>query len=206
MTISDFLLMNVGGDGIGIPQGVTTAADPQLQFFENFPGKDVMNTILYSNSILSVHAVNIPLSLSFNYPVFLLFEQGGNATRSASVSISFGLYSLNGATLSLANSASGGTTWEGVQTSTFWMSLATSTTQNITPGAWYFAVNASATGPSILFRFYGNSSINPENAAPVLVRGRMTVSTGAMPGSIATNELDITGSDAIRQPYIIITA
>ena len=36
--------------------------------------------------------------------------------------------------------------------------------------------------------------------------GRMTVSTTAIPASIATSNLDITGSDAIRQPLVIITA
>ena len=52
-----------------------------------------------------------------------------------------------------------------------------------------------------------NSSINPANAIPGgFLMGRMTASTGAMPGSIATSNLDITGSDALRQPYIILTA
>ena len=48
--------------------------------------------------------------------------------------------------------------------------------------------------------------INPLNAQPTFIKGRMTATTGVMPASIATSDLDITGTDAFRQPYIIITA
>lgn len=175
------------------------AANPQLQFFENFPGKDLVANVAYSKGTLSVHAVNIPLSLSFGYPVVLLSNSSSGGTRS----IQFGLYSLNGNTLSLANSASN--SWAPSTSAYSWISLITSATQNITPGAWYFALNLLSAGNSS-FSLLGNSSINPGNAAPAFVRGRMTASTTAMPASIATSALDITGQDAMRQPYIIITA
>ena len=88
--------------------------------------------------------------------------------------------------------------------------MATSASQNITPGGWYFAkVVSSATNNAgaANFALYGNSSINPANAIPGgFLMGRMTKSTGAMPAAIATSDLDITGSDATRQPYVIITA
>ena len=189
--------------------GTTSAADPQLRFFENFPGKNGGGFMNFSNRTMSIHAVNIPLSLSFNYPVVLVSRGANDASRSGSGSIRFGLYSMNGATLSLANSASALDLYGGLNTSTVWVSLITSATQNITPGAWYFGIlhRHNVNGGADEFGYWGNSSINPGNAAPVLVMGRLTVSIDSvLPLSIATSELDITGSDATRQPYVIITA
>src|SRR3990167_1446793 len=188
----------------------SAAADPQLQFFENFPGH--FGAAFGANSIntLSVHAVNIPLSISFNNAIALITRGANNATRQGGASMRIGLYSLNGSTLSLANSASGTVSWIGANTSTVWVSMVTSATQNITPGAWYFAMlNSSSTNAAgaANFGFFINSSINPANAIPGgFLMGRMTASTNAIPASIATSDLDVTGSDATRQPYIIITA
>ena len=202
-----FLLMNVGAIPIRI-----AVVNPQLQFFENFPGKDFA-TVLGGMSIatLSVHAVNIPLSLSFNYPVMLYSRAANNATRQGGASIQFGLYSLNASTLSLANSASNTVSWLGANSSNLWISLITSATQNITPGAWYFAFNISSStnnaGAANFGMYINESVLNPANAFPGgILMGRMTVSTAAMPASIATSELDITGGDALRNPFIIITA
>ena len=208
MTISDFLLMNVGGDGIGVIEATSSvAANPQLQFFENFPGKDFRANVVASNATLYVHGVNIPLSLSFNYPVVLISHfTGAGTTVDRTVSISFGLYSLNGSTLSLANSASVSTSGASNVSFISWLSMVTSATQNISPGAWYFAQNIRYSGASLLGPFI-NSSVNPLNAVPGgFLMGRMTASTTAMPASIATSELDITGSDAMRQYFMIITA
>ena len=154
--------------------------------------------VAYSHGTLSVHAVNIPLSLSFGFPIVLVSRpnSGGQQT------IQFGLYSLNGSTLSLANSASNSVSFSSAVS---WISLVTSATQNISPGAWYFGINALSSQTSNLL-FYGNNSENLGNASPVFLRGRMTASTNAMPASIATSNLDITWSYAVRQPYIIITA
>ena len=176
----------------------SSGANPQLQFFENFPGHLGVNVAVRSNGILSIHAVNIPLSLSFNYPVVLVSRPDSGGTQT----IQFGLFSLNGSTFSLANSASQSI---GFSNAASWITLVTSATQNISPGAWYFAINAFSSGTSNL-SFYINSSVSPENAQPVFIMGRMTETTNAMPGSIATSGLDITGSDATRQPYIILTA
>ena len=188
-----------GGDYDFTWVGSSAGANPQLQFFENFPGHLGAGFIARSNGTLSVHAVNIPLSLSFNYPVILVSRpnSGGQQT------VRFGLYSLNGSTLSLANSASNSISFSNAIS---WISMVTSATQNITPGAWYFALQFESSQTSDL-SMYANSSINPGNAIPGgFLMGRMTASTNAIPASIATSDLDITGSDAIRQPFIIVTA
>lgn len=174
-------------------------ADPQLLFFENFGAKLAAQNQVASIATLSVHAVNVPLSISFG-TVCVLISSSGTTARTQSVS--FGLYSLNGSTLSLANSASGSGT---NASQLLWMSLATSATQNISPGAWYFALNMQTAGAAMQLGAWCLSA-NAGNAIPTMLRGRMTASTNAMPGSIATSDLDITGSDAMRQPYIVVTA
>lgn len=193
----------------GIAWSTAAAGNPQLQFFRNFPAH-IVGSALVSLNTLSFQAVNIPLSLSFNYPVIIVRAGANNATRSGSATANLGLYSLNGSTLSLANSASSSITWGGAVTFTSWLSMATSATQNISPGAWYLALvfsSATNNAGASLFAPYANSSRNPENAIPGgFLMGRMTASTGALPASIATSDLDITGSDAMRQQYIIITA
>ena len=220
MSVSNFL--GIAAANISAINGIATSnisnikgivwssggANPQLQFFENFPvhyGQAFLNK---SIATLSVHAVNIPLSLSFNSPLILL-SHSDDGINLGTRSFSFGLYSLTGSTLSLANSASGEFDVPLVASNfNSWHSMVTSATQNITPGAWYFALNFQTSGVNANnFSFYGNSTAAPVNAIPgKLVMGRMTVSTGAMPASIATSELDVTNSDAIRQPYILLTA
>lgn len=202
--MSQILYLNVGENAAAFYSSISVA-NPQIQFFENMPTKDGMSFhSLNSNGTLSIHAVNIPLSLSFNQIAVLLSASSAAASLYTGT-IQFGLYSLNGSTLSLANSASANPTI--ITTALSWISMVTSATQNITPGAWYFALNAlSGVGDHSLISFWGNTSINPGNSPPALIQGRMTVSTNAMPASIATSQLDISGADATRQPYIILTA
>src|SRR3990167_10819088 len=100
---------------VGI-EGATVAAvtGPQLQFFENFPGHLGAGFVNDSGATLSVHAVNIPLSISLNGAFWLGNHIAGGAGQSRSITAKFGLYSLNVSTLSLANSASGQWTFNSV--------------------------------------------------------------------------------------------
>ena len=185
----------------------TATANPQLQFFENFPGHGYGGFIDDSGASMSVHAVNIPLSISLNGAYWLGNHAAGAAGQSRSITAKFGLYSLSGSSLSLANSASGQWTYNSVA-GTEWVAMTNvSATQNITPGTWYFAWLKSASGDAVNDFYLGNTSQNIANAVPGrFLMGRMTASTAAFPASIATSDLDITGSDAIRQQYVIITA
>ena len=198
--------MTLTGVGVEVAGGAPPPPDPQLQFFENFPGHLGAANVAYSDGTLSIHAVNIPLSISFNQVIALMSFSSAALSNWSGV-VQLGLYSLNGSTLSLANSAS--QQLNIATTAHSWISMVTSATQNISPGAWYFGFNVFTNGvlPHTSASFYANSSINPANAIPGgFLMGRVTASTNAMPASIATSDLDITGSDAIRQPYIIITA
>lgn len=176
---------------------------PQLQFFENFPGHLGAGAFALSASELVIHAVNIPLSISFNYPAFLVSVT--NSTSARTQTFSFGLYSLTGSTLSLANSASTVVNVGASESMVSWITMATSATQNISPGAWYFALDVKTSGAGGL-SLYGNSSIAPGNAIPggFLMGHKSNVTN--MPASAATSDFDITGSDAIKQSYIILTA
>ena len=127
--------------------------------------------------------------------------QAGGTNKS--VSLSVGLYSLNGATLSLANSGLRTFTNSGADGLLSMTSM--SVTQNITPGSWFFG---------LLFSFSGSSNINlfgatkaTANAFPgSFIGGAMTESTSALLDSYATSNLDITGVGAMLVPYIIISS
>jgi hypothetical protein len=91
----------------------------------------------------------------------------------------------------------------------YWISFTnTSATQNITPGTWYFGIvlsfNPSSTGfDTHLLR--GHRGFSAENAFPgSFIWGRMTATTGALPSSYATSDLDTTGMDAMGVPYILL--
>lgn len=182
-------------------EAIAAVADPQLQFFENIPAALVGGEAGYNNGILSVHAVNIPLSISLNTLAFLISQ---NNTQGRTFTYRFGLYTLNGATLSALNSGSA--------TNTFvngfsWVSMTNfSSAQNISPGPYYLGFLMNSAGNSSA-SFEGGAANNVFNAIPGgFMSGVMTVSTAAIPASIATSALDITGNDAMGQPYLIITA
>ena len=134
-------------------------------------------------------------------------------TGNKTVTISFGLYSLNGASLSIANSAS--RTYSAAGAAGVHLSFATSAAQDITPGNWYFAV-LYATGGNSLFSFLrGNQNddfvfagTNPIVGA--IVRGQQSVSTAGLPAAIATTDIAQEGSNTDNishaHPYIVITA
>lgn len=184
----------------------------QLNVFETQPiiGYSSSNTILGQMSLI-INGVEIPGSLSFNNVGVLLTRPSGASTDN--LSVYFGLYSRNGSTLSLANSASN--TLSNTTNFRSWLTLVTSATQNITPGNWYFAFMSSSNtnGGSIrIAQLLGGVVTAVRTGFPyagIFVRGYLSVSTAAMPASIATTDL-IKETDGVigglRQPYILISA
>ena len=167
---------------------------------------------LVGGGSLHINGVEIPGSISFNNLAMILSGSGG---VSEDISLSFGLYSLTGSTLSLANSASRNTGLTLNQTMFSWMTFATSATQDIAPGNWYFAVMSSTSlgGSFSLIENEGKADITGSAHGGIFVRGIMSVSTNAMPGSIATSDLLPEGHSSIiaglagrKYPYIIISA
>ena len=170
----------------------------QLLFQQNIIASNEQITI--NNGSISFFPFNIYDSLSLS--VFNCLFLGSNANKT--VSLSIGLYSLNGSTLSLSNSISG--TRSQSDNNVWYASMtATSATQNITPGTWWFGILASTGGNSSV-AFIGQTKANAANAFPGgFIGGRMTASSNALPSSYATSDLDITGNDAMAVPMIILS-
>ncbi|OGM12447.1 hypothetical protein A2V80_03520 [Candidatus Woesebacteria bacterium RBG_16_39_8b] len=163
-----------------------------------------------SNAFISINAGSLsffPLqvyeSVSFNTLNMIVYH---NATQKT-LSYYIGLYSLNGSTLSLANTVSATFTHPNNANVGRYISFSnTSATQNITPGTWWVGFLASTAGSNNI-SLRGANNQNPSNAFPgAFYGGAMTASTNALPASIATSDLDITGSDAIAVPFICISA
>ena len=173
----------------------------QILFSENYALMTGVNAQQASYGILSFIPHIFFDSISFN-----TLNIPGVIGAKASFTLQFGLYSLNGSTLSLSNSISG--TVGSSNTGRAYISLTdTSATQNITPGVWWFGLLLQSTSSNNSLSFLGNSTINPENAFPGgFIVGRMTDSTNGLPSSYATSDLDTTGNDAIFVPNIIISA
>lgn len=177
---------------------------PQLNFAENFPSSMNSHYLSISDGTLSFVGFNILNSISFltlNLPVI-------KGSQSLSYTFYGGLYSLTGSTLSLTNSISvafSSTTHAANRA--FYVTLtATSATQNITPGTWYWGLLARTDGNTNV-GFIAQTNINAGNAFPGgFIGGRMTDSTSALPASYATSNLDITGNDATNVPVILLTA
>lgn len=178
---------------------INTFLYPELFHFAAVLGDDART--------LKIWGVDTPGSLSFNNLAILL----SRGHTSASVTYSFGLYSMNVGTLSLANSGSMVETngANGIS----WRTLATSATQDITPGNWYFAMlKATAGNTSIAAWGYngiGGATDTAYDYAGSFVLGVYSVTTSGLPSAINTSEMfkvphATTSDDEI--PYILISA
>lgn len=183
-------------------------ANVRLNIFDNYPLlHNFAGGGVGTNGALMIHGVFIPGSLSFNNVVMAISASG---TTAKTLTLSFGLYSLTGSTLSLANSASRSSNPGANMLS--WITLATSATQDITPGNWYFAILSATAGNSRMSLMHNkwNQIVSEGIYGGIFVRGRLSISTNALPASIATSDLSKEGGDSsallTRHPYIIISA
>lgn len=176
---------------------------PQLNFAMNsFVLPPHRISAMSTNAVVSFFAFNIYDSISINT---VNIPVQNSAVQNNTLSISLGLYSISGSTLSLANSGSVSQNWALAVARQYVSFTNTSATQNITPGTWYFGLLASQSSNGA-FIMHANT-INPGNAfVGIFVGGVMTASTSALPATVATSDLDVTGNDAMLVPSIIISA
>lgn len=180
-------------------------ASVRLNVFENIPVLQNLSV----GALLAVNrghlqGINIPGSISFNNAAVLVSGAGGGT-----MSISLGLYSLSGSTLSIANSASNSIA---PSAGISWVSLVTSATQDITPGNWYFLVQTESGGANSNTLFV-QAVVSLQSFGPIggpLIRGVYST-TNAIAGSFNTSEFNIEGGVAAstfrpRRPYILISA
>ena len=172
----------------------------QLNFAQNFNYIPSEFNII-SNGTLSF----VPFELADSISLLTMNLGISNSSANITYTFSVGLYSLNGSSLSLANSLSASQSKSNSVIGYFSMT-ATSAAQNITPGNWWFGILVSTGGNSSV-ALIGQTTVNPGNAFPGgFIGGRMTASTSALPTSYATSDLDVTGSDAMNIPMIILNS
>ena len=179
----------------------------RINIFENLPVLHRgLQASLVANS-LSIQGVYIPGSISFNTIAIYLSGSGG---VSENLTIRFGLYSLNGSTLSLANSASLQTALSLGQIMNSILTLNTSATQDITPGNWYLGIvgETSLGGSFSMVGAVSNSLGNGTYGGP-FIWGYYSASTTGLPASIATSDMIKGGGGAANTAltsYILISA
>jgi hypothetical protein len=189
------------------------ALDARINAFENFPLANVVSAFNAGNSIGSLlcHYVYIPGSLSFNN-IAILFNGTAQAANTKSVTFSIGIYTRNGSTLSLLNSASKSNTY-GPSDSLSFVTMVTSAAMDLTQGNYYLAFmsstggGASSAGYGLIANAFNQSIGNTTYGGPFF-RGRFSVTTSSMPASIATSDMVKEGNTSTRtsHPYIIISS
>lgn len=137
---------------------------------------------------LQMAGTYIPGTLPFNNVMVVI--SGAVQTIVGSLTLSFGLYSLTGASLTLVNSASM-TTSNALTGFYSWCSMVTSATSNIPPGNWYFGILVSTAVTTGMQLFCVDNTQPPTNSTMqpggLLVRGVLSVSTAGLPTSVLTS-------------------
>lgn len=163
---------------------------------------------LQGNTSLNVNNNSVtffPMNFYESISLLTLFMPIRNNNTLGSVSLSLGLYSRTGGTLSIANIIS--QTYGKTNGNNWYMSAtATSSAQNITPGTWWWGINFSRQNSSVSMNPFAVPVSVPANSFPGFYGGAMTVSTAALPNSVATSDLDVTFNDStFDTPIIILT-
>lgn len=183
-------------------------ASVRINVFANISGRLANEQVFVGAASLNLWKYYFPGSLSFNNVALVISGSGG---VSENLTLSFGLYSSTGSSLSLANSASLSAGLTLNQTTYGWFTMATSATQDITPGNWYLAMMSSTSlGGSWSVdaaQLIGVS--NAGNYAGPFFGGYFSASTGVLPSSIATSDCikaDSDNGNSHIYPVVLISA
>lgn len=174
----------------------------QYNIFENFPLFHFSPAAVSNTNSLFINGVVFDHSVSLNTINVLFFQQNLGTN---SITVSFGIYSLNGASLSLQNSGSTSTSIGGGATR--FLSFTMSAAENLSPGNWYFGIiNSQNT-----CRIGGMVGRTASGGAPggVLVDGVYSASQTVLAASYATSDFIVYGdssSTVSTYPYILISA
>jgi len=158
----------------------------------------------------------IPLEQNLTATRAMMLASGSIASNSSgAVSVTIGVYTRNGSTLSLASSASQSYSYTSNASSAVSGLRRISVPMNInaTPGDYWYAVRMS-TANAGTFTMYGaaNSSVAFSGNLGVasatnrqLIVGVGTTTSAAMPASIALTAIQASGAGASRQPWILFS-
>ncbi len=173
--------------------------------FENIQAPLGSTSTFAGPGVLSIQAIQLFGSLSLSK--IYMGISGGNTTAK-SITVSLGLYTLNGGTLTLVNSASRSSA---VTSGVSWMTLITSASSAMVPGLYYLGVVTTSAGNSsyglLAQAGQGTGFSGGGNAGPV-VRGSFTTTTNGIPLSIATTDINKEGTirGNTAQPYVVISS
>lgn len=184
----------------------TVASYASVPYWENFNARPIfaLNNTAVSSVVLQ--KVTVSVAVPWNKPiVWAMNDQTNSAIPYGTISL--GLYTKTGATLSLLNSASqsmSGTTtvpWGS------WFTMVTSAASTISAGVYYLGWVASAGTASVSLDYgkaVGNGGQSTSSAASL--QGNVTVGTSSLPGSIATSDVTWVLSLENNPLYTIISA
>lgn len=178
----------------------------QLDFEQNWPALS-NGPIAFTTGTVNFIPIYINDSLSWKT---LNVGLANGANSSATLTLSAGLYSLIGSTLTLLNSLSGTQVVSpagiALTISGYLSASATSASSNILKGQYWLGLLIATSNHSSL-SYVGATRMTGVTAPwPSFVQGRLTASsTSSLPASVATSNLDMTGI-SMANPTILLTA
>lgn len=177
-----------------------------IKFAKNIYFQPPASAVLAGSS-MSIFPIQIDDSISLNTFNFCLV----NGVGAANITYRFGLYSLNSSTLSLANSWSITIALPNGANGDIEFKSGTSFSSanyNITPGTWFVGwleSKGAINGANVIGGF-GQAPANKIPGAGAFAGGAMTVTSAAVPASVATSALSQTSSNSMFSPLIMISA
>ncbi len=183
--------------------------------YQNFPALGIMGVTqvgVLNMTALKLQGFYLENSISASNFGLMLIQVFGPV---ASFTLSFGIYTLTGSTLTITNSGTFSTNVGNNESK--WISFALSASQALSPQNYYFGLLASylvtatsLSSNSTRLGFYGATQTRITNNMPgIFIRGKMTVSSSVLPLSVATSDLD-TEATALAsdqpQAYILMSA
>jgi hypothetical protein len=175
--------------------------EPQMLVYQNFNYLATQaNTI--QSGIVKFAPIIVPAYVTFsNLHIFLKNAISNEGT----LSLSAGLYSLTGSTLTLLNSISGSQTYSAASVYPCNGITDVSAAYNITPGNYWIGFLAKTSSESSISSLVANFYFVINNSFPgTFIGGIMTASTAALPASIETSKLDVLGTNELCVPSIIL--
>lgn len=173
-------------------------------FLENIPRHNISRSITINGTSVSFCPLTNPQSFVLNQAYFGMMIQ---VSTTFSFNFTAALYSLNGSTLSRFNqftrsfSYTGAT---GVTTFQTWVSMVLSAASTLAAGQYWLGLYFNPINNQPKFGTLGLAgSLAYTGSNPAYAR--MSVSTAAMPASVAISDLT-QFSEGTRLPYVLLTA
>ncbi len=199
--------------GVGaVPHRSSTPAIPQpkILFIDTVPFTFRMingGNINFTNNSLYMQSIYLPISMDFKSVKIAGIHGISNSTNTLAGSFMVAIYTRNGATLSTVATASGTTSLSSTTTvnQSTYFDFTVANSLVLAPGAYYIGIQKSSTGVGSYF-FKRAGPFSPANARPFFEGGRATATSSSPGVSYNTSAFDITGTDGIENPYIVLSS